>query len=218
MKRVNLKSMAIGLAMGSVMTAGISYAAPALTQILVDVTPVTIKVGQETKSGTFNNGEENVPVSMIYNGTTYVPIRFISEALGKEVGWEQESRTITITDKGKDQIWAGAIESTLAYDGKGSLVFTVKNQTERQQALRFNTSQRYDYIIWNDKGEKVQHYSIDKLFAQEVSWETLKQGEEKTFTAPLKGLKKGNYKVEFWLTTESAKIHETAFFQLLQDI
>lgn len=37
---------------------------------------------------------ENLP--FIYNGTTYVPIRYVSESLGKEVTWEGSTGTIYI--------------------------------------------------------------------------------------------------------------------------
>nr|CAA9277230.1 hypothetical protein AVDCRST_MAG63-3313 [uncultured Armatimonadetes bacterium] len=33
----------------------------------------------------------------VTNGTTYVPLRFVSEALGAQVRWDNASRTVTIT-------------------------------------------------------------------------------------------------------------------------
>ena len=35
----------------------------------------------------------------VYNGRTFVPVRFISEALNKEVIWNDETKTININDK-----------------------------------------------------------------------------------------------------------------------
>jgi hypothetical protein len=32
------------------------------------------------------------------SGRTYVPLRFVSEALGAEVDWDAESRTVSVTD------------------------------------------------------------------------------------------------------------------------
>ncbi|NMA03209.1 MAG: copper amine oxidase N-terminal domain-containing protein, partial [Clostridiales bacterium] len=32
----------------------------------------------------------------IYNGTTYLPVRAISESLGKQVGWDQDTKTVYI--------------------------------------------------------------------------------------------------------------------------
>jgi len=52
------------------------------------------------------NGVEKTPVEgeegFIYNDRTYVPIRFISESLGKEVLWNEENYTIDISDKEKN--------------------------------------------------------------------------------------------------------------------
>lgn len=42
------------------------------------------------------NGNEVEP--FIYNGTTYIPIRAISENLGKQVDWDSENKTIIISD------------------------------------------------------------------------------------------------------------------------
>jgi len=40
--------------------------------------------------------ELDVPPQII-NGRTMVPVRFISEGLGAEVGWEDKTKTVTIT-------------------------------------------------------------------------------------------------------------------------
>ena len=32
----------------------------------------------------------------IENGTTYVPLRFVSEALGAQVAWQSDTRTVVI--------------------------------------------------------------------------------------------------------------------------
>ena len=49
------------------------------------------------------NGVEKTPVEgeegFIYNDRTYVPIRFVSESLGKEVLWNEKNYTIDISDK-----------------------------------------------------------------------------------------------------------------------
>ncbi|WCK54022.1 BsuPI-related putative proteinase inhibitor [Aneurinibacillus sp. Ricciae_BoGa-3] len=218
MIKLNVKSLAIGVVIGSVCTTGVSFAAVAgLTQISVDLNPVAIKIDdklvEQSKANTFNNGKTTVPLSMVYQGTTYVPLRFLSEALNKQVEWSD--RSISIKNKG---ILAGSIESSLTYDGQGSLLFTIKNQTEDVQALTFNTGQRYDYIIWDDKGQRIQQYSSGRMFNQLVSTESLKQGEEKTYTAPLSRLKKGKYKAEFWLATQSANLSKTIPFEVTQDL
>ncbi|GMK38918.1 hypothetical protein PCCS19_19720 [Paenibacillus sp. CCS19] len=48
------------------------------------------------------DGVEKSPTGtkgFVYEGTTYVPLRFVSEALGKEVTWEGEAKTIWVGKK-----------------------------------------------------------------------------------------------------------------------
>lgn len=46
------------------------------------------------------NGQKVVTDNISYNGTTYVPLRRVAEILGKEVGWDANSNTASINDKG----------------------------------------------------------------------------------------------------------------------
>lgn len=45
------------------------------------------------------NGEKVEADNILYEGTTYVPLRVIAEMLGKEVGWNQATNTASINDK-----------------------------------------------------------------------------------------------------------------------
>lgn len=45
------------------------------------------------------NSKPIVADNILYNGTTYVPIRAVSEALGKDVGWNGDTNTASINDK-----------------------------------------------------------------------------------------------------------------------
>lgn len=49
-------------------------------------------------SYTLNDGEE-VPYSILYKGTTYLPLRKVAEMLDKNVGWDGETHTANINDK-----------------------------------------------------------------------------------------------------------------------
>jgi len=61
------------------------------------------------------NGQKKIPEeeSFIYNGRTYVPLRFISEALDKEVKWDGTNNRIDINDKSQSsEEWKKVIEFT----------------------------------------------------------------------------------------------------------
>lgn len=49
----------------------------------------------------FDDGTQT-PYSIIYNDTTYLPMRQLCELLGKKIYWNADSRTVSITDNGKD--------------------------------------------------------------------------------------------------------------------
>lgn len=51
------------------------------------------------------NGQAVTPSSppIIINGRTYVPLRFVSEALGAQVGWDGSTYTVTINSQGSSQ-------------------------------------------------------------------------------------------------------------------
>jgi Cu-Zn family superoxide dismutase len=62
-------------------------------------------------NGTFDNNGTKVPSSLIYNGTTYIPIRMASNLLDQPVFWEGQSKSVSI---GKPYV--------LLYDGKGTRI------------------------------------------------------------------------------------------------
>ncbi len=45
------------------------------------------------------NGKKISADNILYEGTTYVPVRAVAEALGKTVGWDQNTFTASINDK-----------------------------------------------------------------------------------------------------------------------
>jgi len=59
-------------------------------------------VGTANTNYTLSNGDQ-VPFSILYQGTTYLPIRKLSELLGKEVGYIAETKTVTLGDAGEEQ-------------------------------------------------------------------------------------------------------------------
>lgn len=88
----NMKSFICGmLVMGVISCAG-AYATDVWQNI--NVLPNTIKVvvdGKEVQADNF-----------LYNDTTYLPIRAVSEALGKDVQYDNQTSTATISEKKED--------------------------------------------------------------------------------------------------------------------
>lgn len=59
---------------------------------------ITVKVNNKTVNMTDSDGKPVDPIS--YNGSTYFPIRAISNALGASVKWDQATSTILINQQG----------------------------------------------------------------------------------------------------------------------
>lgn len=76
----------------------------AARKVNITVTYDNIKVvvdGKEVQFGKDTKGNQIEP--FIYNGTTYLPIRAVGEALGKEVKWDSNTNTAFLNDKDTTQ-------------------------------------------------------------------------------------------------------------------
>jgi len=77
------------------------------------------------------NGVKKVPSNepFIYNSSTYVPLRFVSEALDKEVKWDGTNNRIDINDKSASTgEWKKVIEFT-GGDSLKTKPFTIHSKT-----------------------------------------------------------------------------------------
>ncbi|MEC0175463.1 copper amine oxidase N-terminal domain-containing protein [Paenibacillus favisporus] len=64
-----------------------------------DQTTIVLKIG--STSAIVNNRTLSLDVpGQIYKGSTMVPVRFVSEALGEKVDWNASNKTVTITTSG----------------------------------------------------------------------------------------------------------------------
>ncbi|WP_248924427.1 superoxide dismutase family protein [Paenibacillus hamazuiensis] len=81
---------------GAIFFAGVAGAAGP-TQMSFDKVSMFVNGTDRTSSdGQYDNQGTKVPESLIYEGTTYVPIRKISELLGVSVYWEGTRKAVSI--------------------------------------------------------------------------------------------------------------------------
>lgn len=87
---------------------------------LGDIT-ITYKIGENSAKIVENRNEKKIPLTVpgkVVRETTMLPLRFFSEALGNDVGWEGKTQSVTIstTDKQTARV-------TQIYDGNTIGVF-----------------------------------------------------------------------------------------------
>jgi foldase protein PrsA len=87
-----VKGLVLGLTIGVMLTGSIAYANG--SQIEVYFKNIKYMFDGYEKNPTPEQGQ-----SFIYNGTTYVPLRYVSETLGKEVQWDGDTETIWVGKK-----------------------------------------------------------------------------------------------------------------------
>jgi Cu-Zn family superoxide dismutase len=99
---------------GAIFFSGISYAASSTANLEISLQHLNFFIQGEDKTsaeGKYDNGGVKVPESIVYEGTTYIPLRMAADMLGEPIYWDGLSRGISI---GKPYV--------VVYDGKGNRI------------------------------------------------------------------------------------------------
>ncbi|WP_026675037.1 BsuPI-related putative proteinase inhibitor [Alkalihalobacterium bogoriense] len=78
--------------------------------------------------------------------------------------------------------------------------YKVKNESGNELELTFPSGLTADYIIYNEKGEKVVQYSDDIMATMAIETVTLSVGEELEYQYTIAGLDSGSYTIHLFLT------------------
>ena len=114
-----LQGLIVGLLIGTLLTGSFVFATPIQEAISVVYDNYKIFIDGADKSAT---PEDSKP--FVYNGRTYVPLRYIAEAMGKKVSWDGETNSIYINDLGnlREDIYfckipnLGVVDDTISFD------------------------------------------------------------------------------------------------------
>lgn len=100
--RKNWKTMVAGGAVLTALTAALAVPALASTgrrTAVLDYNNITVTLDGRTLD--LRDGRGNAVEPFVIDGTTYLPVAAVSQALGLEVSWDGESRTVELTrDRG----------------------------------------------------------------------------------------------------------------------
>lgn len=179
MKKNTFKGIAIGVLAGIITVVSLPVIAKGIE---VAMNSVNIRldgenVAFENENYVLQNGTE-VPYSILYEGTTYLPVRKLSELLDVTVGWDNDTRTVILDKNGE------------VYDGwYGAPDFGAVCDIEEigQTATVRSTTHWYDVKTVNDVDEYIEE--LERLGYEKVT----DGGIKPKFNV----YKKGN--VEIWL-------------------
>lgn len=147
----------------ALMLSAITFAAGTKTTIEVLMNSINLTV----------NGKKVDADTIVYNGTTYVPLRATAEMLGKEVGWNQETQTASIDDKKADTIKPVEKEKEpeKPVSSSGAETLAQKNAVKKAQTYldfsAFSKSGLIKQLEYEEFSKEDATYAVNKI---KVDW------------------------------------------------
>lgn len=154
-----LKGVAIGLLMGALLTGGISYAANRAETIDVFYDNIKIFIDGEELDPRDGDGQKVEP--FIYNGTTYLPVRAVGQAVGKSVEWDGVEKVVYLGAKpGNAENW---LDVCGPYQYKECKEYRLTNNEYFTMSGKKYTN-GYTMYLWNPAGTAEALYNLDGRF------------------------------------------------------
>lgn len=147
-----MKRKLVGLLAGATLLSGVAYAANGK----IEVSFKPLKYYFNGTKAELPNGQS----AFVHNNTTYVPIRAISELLGKEVKWDGKTSSIHINDSGKE---SPLTKNTVNYED-GTYRGMFADRGDIQVAVAFKLENNI-----------VQSISFRQLYHNETDYRTEKE-------------------------------------------
>lgn len=147
---------------------------------------VTLQVNGTAYTIRDTNGNEVAP--LLYNGTTYVPLATLGQALGVQVSWDAATQTVVITDQGGQ-----AASSSYIGEAKAKEIALQHAGLSSGQVTFFRTQMDWEngrrvYDVEFYSGNKEYDYEIDATSGAVLSYDF----DAEHYTAP-SGNQSGNY-------------------------
>lgn len=210
-----LKSYFLGFLSAAVLVSGVTYAAS--TTKTIEALYNNIKIYVDGIKIDPKDAAGNAVEPFIYNGTTYLPVRAVGEAIGKTVTWDGTTQSVYLGEiPGTTQSWMDVCKpyeyiNATEYLISDSNTFTMSgiNYTNgftmtdfiSKSEVFFNLNGRFDSVSFKvghvdgtDTGDRKLNIFIDGNL---VKSETLTyNGGIKTITLPLNGAMHLRFEIE----------------------
>lgn len=147
-RKERTKGIVIGMLLMLLLVSSVSVFATGQVSKKLDVLYNNIKLVIDGKPVEFGKDSVGAKIEpFIYNGTTYLPVRAVGEAMGKKVGWDGKSQTVYLGEMPGDTGYLTEILS--AFESKNITTFKLNQPTKIQIAGKeFNTGYgKYDYNV-----------------------------------------------------------------------
>lgn len=141
MLKEKFKGIVIGVLIGAMITATTGFAINTTTLYDVVTNGIRIVIDGKQLNPTDANGNPVEP--MIYNGTTYLPVRAVANAFDKAVYWDGPEYTVYLGDMD------GKLEHPTTYLKDATNVSDFKVNTCSGKQLTDNYGNRYSSGIWS---------------------------------------------------------------------
>lgn len=193
------RKMIVSLALALVLLSGSVLAASAVKTQMIEANYMGIKLVVDGLKVTPKDAAGHEIEPFISNGTTYLPVRAVAEALGQDVEWDGATKTVYIGDNipGKDINWmvknpAYNLIHADAYDGTDQETYFEAGGRKQTQGIVMECSGYYDvdydrktsqaYLneghsntyngaaTWNNDGQyKTMHVTVSHIGKQELN-------------------------------------------------
>ena len=147
---MKIKSQIYGFACGVLfvgLVIGLVYPATAISSDQFHYNAVNLVVdgkliARKNESYTMSNGAE-IPYSILYNGTTYLPIRKVAETCNRSVDWNGNTATVII---GSSNCYSGT--SYLTFDSVTGATLLYETDDFPKAYVYDHTENLVDYIVY----------------------------------------------------------------------
>ncbi len=208
-----LKGFVIGIIAASVAISATAFAQN--IQKTLNAVYRDIKLVVDGNSTTPKDANGNIVEPFIVDGTTYLPVRAVAEALGKEVSWDAETSTVYIGKKPTEEVASFTIDAQTLTPYKDTVLATVNNNKVNGAMVNFFLNQPSVYSAINSvwqykKGDTLQTIKIGEETAAKYFSDNVVLNIAATYNAAELAVKKGLDKTD----DGKAKLEEAtnAFF------